>query len=62
MAEANAISTEYVRADLLSAVDATKARALLGEYRDQRILFYSVTDEKQLPPIDAATAQLQTRP
>src|SRR5258708_30317122 len=38
--EANAIGTEYVRADLLSPADAAKVRALLRSYLDQRILFY----------------------
>jgi hypothetical protein len=60
VAEANAIGTEYVRADLLPAADAEKMRALLREYLHQRILFYTVTDEKGLPPINAATVQLQT--
>ncbi len=35
-AEANAIGTEYVRADLLPAADAAKVRALLRSYLDQR--------------------------
>ena len=39
-AEANAIGTEYVRADLLPASDAAKVRALLRDYLDQRVLFY----------------------
>ncbi len=39
-AEANAIGTEYVRADLLPAADAAKVSALLRKYLDQRILFY----------------------
>src|SRR5580698_10007341 len=39
-AEANAIGTEYVRADLLSDADAEKVRALLGKYTDERIAFY----------------------
>jgi hypothetical protein len=39
-AEANAIGTELVRADLLPPADATKVRALLRSYLDQRILFY----------------------
>src|SRR6202790_5047519 len=38
-AEANAISTEYIRADLMP-VDGAKVRALLRNYLDQRILFY----------------------
>jgi hypothetical protein len=59
-AEANAIGTEYVRADLLPAADAVKVRALLKNYLDQRILFYTARDEQQLRQIDARTAQLQT--
>jgi len=38
--EANAIGTEYVRADLLPADDGTKLRELLRKYVNQRILFY----------------------
>lgn len=59
-AEANAIGTEYVRADLLPAADAAKVRALLREYVDQRILFYETRDENALLQINAATAHLQT--
>jgi hypothetical protein len=59
-AEANAIGTEYVRADLLPAVDAQRVRALLANYTDQRILFYRTRDEQQLRRVNAETAQLQT--
>src|ERR1700689_4691930 len=59
-AEANAIGTEYVRADLLPAGDAARVRALLVEYLNQRILFYKTRDEGQLRQIDSATVQLQT--
>src|SRR5450755_4822110 len=38
-AEANAIGTEYVRADLLPLVEAQKVRNLLADYTGQRILF-----------------------
>src|SRR5262245_20970888 len=38
-AEANAIGTEYVRADILPAADAAKLRDLLRSYLDQRIAF-----------------------
>ncbi|MGO9021754.1 MAG: hypothetical protein ACLQVJ_25740 [Syntrophobacteraceae bacterium] len=58
-AEANAIGTEYVRADLLPAADAAKVRALLRNYLDQRVLFYTTTDEQQIQQINAHTAQLQ---
>src|SRR5208283_4170623 len=59
-AEANAIGTEYVRADLLPASDAAKVRALLRNYLDQRVLFYMARDEQQIRQINARTAQLQT--
>jgi hypothetical protein len=39
-AEANAIGTQYLRADLLPAEDATRVRQLLKLYVDQRIDFY----------------------
>lgn len=59
-AEANAIGTEYVRADLLPASDRANVRALLRNYLDQRVLFYVTRDETALQKIDADTAQLQT--
>jgi hypothetical protein len=57
-AEANAIGTEYVRADLLPAGTA-RVRGLLLRYTEQRILFYRVRDQEQLSRIDAETASLQ---
>jgi hypothetical protein len=39
-AEANAIGTEYVRADLLPSDDGRKVRGLLSRYTSQRISFY----------------------
>jgi hypothetical protein len=59
-AEANAIGTEYVRADLLPPSDATRVRGLLRNYLDQRILFYKVRDEHRLELINASTAQLES--
>jgi hypothetical protein len=59
-AEANAIGTEYLRAGFLPASDATKVRALLRSYLDQRVLFYNARDNRQLQQIDATTAQLET--
>jgi hypothetical protein len=59
-AEANAIGTEYVRADLLSAADAAKVRALLRNYLDQRVLYYVTRDTQQIRQINARTAQLQS--
>jgi hypothetical protein len=58
--EANAIGTEYVRADLLPAADAARVPALLSNYLDQRILFFETRDEQQLRQINANTAQLQS--
>jgi hypothetical protein len=59
-AEANAIGTEYVRADLLPASDALRVRTLLAAYTDQRILFYKTRNDEQLSRLNANTAQLQT--
>jgi hypothetical protein len=59
-AEANAIGTEYVRADLLPTGDAARVRALLRKYLDERILFYSARDEQQLRQINANTTLLQS--
>jgi hypothetical protein len=59
-AEANAIGTEFVRADLLPAADAAKVRAMLITYLDQRVLFYTTRDAEQLAKVNARTAQLQT--
>src|SRR5512139_2942486 len=58
--EANAIGTEYVRASLLSAADATKVRALLIAYLDQRVAFYESLDRQELVKIAAQTAKLQS--
>ncbi len=58
-AEANAIGTEFVRADLLPAESASKVRGLLRAYTDQRILYYTTRDSDRLGQVDAATARLQ---
>jgi hypothetical protein len=57
--EANAIGTEYSRADLLPAADAATTRGLLKGYIEQRILFYVTRDEQQLRQIRVRTGQLQ---
>lgn len=59
-AEANAIGTEYLRADLLSAPDADRVHELLKSYLDQRVLFYETRDQQQLERIDTQTAQLHS--
>src|ERR1700747_3353952 len=58
-AEANAIGTEYVRADLLPTADAAKARDLLRSYIDLRVLFYTTRDLPQRQQIDTQTSQAQ---
>src|SRR5262250_3900426 len=57
--EANAIGTEYVRADLLPAGDSAKVRDLLRKYLDRRILFYTTRDDSHLAQIEAETQKLQ---
>ena len=58
-AEANAIGTEYVRADLLPAADAERVTALLRNYLDERIAFYKAGDGQELQQINARTAHVQ---
>ena len=58
-AEANAIGTEYLRADLLSAADAARVRELLAKYIDQRVVFYTSREERELEPTRASSARLQ---
>ena len=58
--EANAIGTEYARADLLPPTEAAKVRALLRSYLDQRIANYKSRRARQLRQIDAETTRLQT--
>lgn len=58
-AEANAIGTEYVRADLLPEPEASQVRTLLRQYTDLRIQWYMTRSSDDLVQIDAATAKLQ---
>lgn len=57
--EANAIGTEYLRADLLPLGDGTTVRELLKKYVDERVLFYTAHDPGRLAKINAETAKLQ---
>jgi len=59
-AEANAIGTQYVRANLLPAADAARVQDLLRQYLALRIRFYETRDEVQLAQIDASTAKMQS--
>jgi hypothetical protein len=58
-AEANALGTEFTRADLLPAANAATVRELLRKYIDLRISFYRVRDQRQLSQIDNETTKLQ---
>jgi hypothetical protein len=57
--EANAIGTEYVRADLLPAENVATVRNLLRKYLDQRVLFYRVRNPVELSHVNAETNKLQ---
>ncbi len=59
-AEANAIGTEYVRADLLPASNAAAVHAQLRKYLDLRIEFYRTRRGAELHRINSDTAQLQS--
>jgi hypothetical protein len=59
--EANAIGTEYVRVDFLPAGTASQVRALLRQYTDLRIRFYTARDQADLRRISADTASLQNQ-
>lgn len=58
-AEANAIGTEYLRADFLPEADAARTRVLLKQYLAQRVLFYGNRDRAQLTQINSQTSALQ---
>ena len=58
-AEANAIGTEFVRTDLMSAPDAARVRSILQAYIDQRLAFYTAGSEAENLRIKTRTAQLQ---
>jgi hypothetical protein len=57
--EANAIGTEYLRADLMDAEGGDKARTLLAHYLEQRIRYYRAHGGQGVEAIGAATARLE---
>ncbi|NYH27137.1 bestrophin-like domain [Paraburkholderia bryophila] len=57
--EANAIGTEYVRADLLPAADGAIMRGLLKAYLDERVLYYTTRDSQELAKVNRETERLQ---
>jgi lipopolysaccharide export LptBFGC system permease protein LptF len=59
-AEANAIGTEYVRADLLLPVEeGPRVKALLREYTALRLRFYTAKNWDDIDQIRADTAKVQ---
>jgi hypothetical protein len=57
--EANAIGTEFLRAELLPAAEAAKVKSLLRQYLDQRVLYYTTRDNEKLAKVVDATTKLQ---
>jgi hypothetical protein len=57
--EANAIATEYVRADLLPPPNSVKVRELLREYVGERVQYYITRDPVTLSQMNALTTRLQ---
>jgi len=58
--EANAIGTEYLRADLLPANTSARTKDLLNQYLEQRILFYSRQNKAKIQEIQQKTDTLQS--
>src|SRR5215813_9177386 len=58
-AEANAIGTQYLRADLLPGELRGPMRDLLRKYLELRIAYYEARDESEVRDIDQHTATLQ---
>jgi hypothetical protein len=58
-AEANAIGTEYLRAELLPPQSSLQVKALLNQYVELRIAFYESRDSEKTQQINQATAKLQ---
>ena len=58
--EANAIGTEYLRANLLPAADAAKIQQSLRAYLDLRIAFYNTRRGSALEHVNADTARTQS--
>ncbi|CAM3839299.1 hypothetical protein RABR111495_14940 [Rahnella bruchi] len=59
--EANAIGTEFLRADLAQEGNAGNIRQLLKDYLDQRLAFYQTSAPKELEKISARTGELETK-
>lgn len=57
--EANAIGTEFLRADLLPTQASARTKELLQQYLEQRILFYSKQNKEKIQEIRQKTDELQ---
>jgi hypothetical protein len=60
-AEANAIGTEYVRADLMAPEQASQVRGLLKHYTDLRIQWYETENWTDVTRINQETARVQNQ-
>lgn len=58
--EANAILTAYQRADLLPAADGARVRALLRDYLEQRLRYFSTRNPLAVDEFNVATSRLQS--
>ena len=59
--EANAIGTEYLRADLLPAADAAHVRELLRQYLVLRVQWYKARNWTPIAKLDSDTGELQNK-
>jgi hypothetical protein len=59
--DANAIGTEYLRADLIGGESAAQTKALLARYTQTRIQFYKTRDASELDQINRTTNDLQAQ-
>jgi hypothetical protein len=60
-AEANAIGTEYLRADLLPGDSSSRVRELLRQYLDLRIAFYEEDNTRRVAEIGQQTAIVKSK-
>ena len=59
--EANQIGTEYVRADLLEARQASQVRELLKQYTKLRIAWYESRSRDEITELNQQNAQMQSQ-
>lgn len=59
--EANAIGTEYLRADVLPEKTAEKLKSLLRDYVSMRVRYYLTRDPNEMKAVDRDTSILQQK-